>query len=95
MPRWPDDDKTPLAKLRSKAGFTREDAAAILNIVMMTLYRYERGKTDIPLGVAENMADLYNVPFDELRKAARETKSMIDANPRGRIKIKRSVMSHD
>ena len=89
MPRWPDEDKTPLAKLRAKAGFTREEAAAILNVVMMTLYRYERGKTDIPLGVAENMANLYNIPFDELRKAARDTKSMIGANPLGRINTKK------
>ncbi len=89
MPRWPDEDKTPLAKLRAKAGFTREEAAAILKVVMMTLYRYERGKTDIPLGVAENMATLYNIPFDELRKAARETKSISGANPRGRIKNKK------
>ena len=52
---------------------------------MMTLYRYESGKTDIPLGVAENMASLYSVPFDDIRRAAKETKGMKGRNPEGHI----------
>ena len=56
---------------------------------------YENGINDIPLGVAEDMSSLYNVPFDELRKAAKETKEMIGANPLGRIRTKRSVKSND
>ena len=56
---------------------------------------YENGINDIPLGVAEDMSSLYNVPFDELRKAAKETKEMIGANPLGRIRTKRSVRCGD
>ena len=85
MPRWVDEDMTPLARLRAKAGFSREIAAKRLKVVMMTLYRYESGKTDIPLGIAENMASLYGVPFDEIRRAARETKCMKGKSPKGRI----------
>lgn len=95
MPRWTDENRTPLAQLRAKAGFTREDASAILKIVMMTLYRYEIGKNDIPLGIAEDMAALYNVPFDDIRKAARDTKEIVGANACGRIKTKKGVKSHD
>ena len=88
MPRWTDADRTPLGKLRANAGFSREDAANILNIVMMTLYRYEIGKNDIPLGIAENMASLYNVPFDDIREAAKKTKELGGYNPEGRINKK-------
>ena len=76
MPRWSDENRTPLARLRTKAGFTREEASAILRIVTMTLYRYEIGKNDIPLGLAEDMSVLYNVSFDELRAAVKETKEL-------------------
>ena len=93
MARWTDENRTPLAQLRAKAGFTREDAAAILDIVMMTLYRYENGKTDIPLGIAENMASLYNIPFDELRIAAKNTKELNGITPQGRINNKKEVLS--
>lgn len=85
MSRWTEADRTPLGRLRAKAGFTREDAASIFNIVMMTLYRYESGKNDIPLGIAENMASLYNVPFDDIREAAKQTKELGGYNPEGRI----------
>ena len=91
MSRWTDTDRTPLAQLRAKAGFTREDAAGILKIVMMTLYRYECGKNDIPLGIAENMASLYRVPFDEIREAVKATKEMRGSNPEGRINKQENV----
>ena len=80
MGRWKDSDRTPLALLRANANISAEKAAAILGIVMMTLYRYERGVTDIPLGIAEKMANLYKVSFDELRIAAKTTKEIMTAN---------------
>ncbi len=89
MANMKDSNMTPLAKLRIDAGFSREDAASLLNVVMMTLYRYETGKTDIPLGVAENMASLYRVPFNDLREAARNTKELKGVEAEGRINIGR------
>ena len=85
MPRWKKEDKTPLSQIRMEAGFSREEAAAILNVVMMTLYRYEHGVTDIPLGIAENMASLYKVPFNDIREAAKATKEQQGVNSQGRI----------
>ena len=89
MPRWKNDDMTPLGQIRLNAGFSREDAASILNIVMMTLYRYEHGITDIPLGIAENMASLYGISFDTLREAARTTKEAQGSNAQGRLNKKK------
>ena len=37
------------------------------------IYRYERGVAEIPLSIAEKMAILYRVPFDEIRQAVRNT----------------------
>ena len=71
MARWNNSDRTPLAILRADAGYSAERAAALLNVVMITLYRYEKGLTDIPLSIAEKMATLYNVPFDKIREAAK------------------------
>ena len=74
MPRrWKDEERKPLALLRAKAGFSAEKAAALLGVVMMTLYRYERGLAEIPLSIAEKMSDLYRVPFDEIRLAVKNT----------------------
>ena len=88
MPRWTDSDRTPLAQMRVHAGFSREEAANILGIVMMTLYRYEIGKNDIPLGIVENMVSLYRVKFDDFRIAAKNTKEMYGNNSAGRINKK-------
>ena len=85
MVRMKKDNLTPLAKLRIKSGISREDASSVLNVVMMTLYRYENGMTDIPLGIAENMASLYNVSFDEVRNAAKATKEFKGINANGRV----------
>lgn len=85
MVRMKENNLTPLAELRLKSGISREDASSILNVVMMTLYRYENGMTDIPLGIAENMASLYNVSFDEIRKAAKATKEFKGINANGRV----------
>ncbi|MBQ6739075.1 MAG: helix-turn-helix transcriptional regulator [Synergistaceae bacterium] len=74
MARWNNADRTPLARLRANAGFSAEKAAPLLGTIMMTLYRYEKGISELPLSVAEKMASLYAVPFDEIRLAARQTK---------------------
>ena len=85
MAKLKTEDITPLSQLRVNAGFSREKAAHILNIVMMTLYRYEHGINDIPLGIAENMASLYKVPFNDIREAAKATKEQQGVNSQGRI----------
>ena len=85
MAKMKEDNLTPLAKLRIKSGLSREDASSILNVVMMTLYRYENGITDIPLGIAEDMASLYKVSFNELRDAAKATKQFKGINTNGRV----------
>lgn len=89
MSRWKNDDMTPLGQIRLNAGFSREYAASLLNVVMLTLYRYEHGITDIPLGIAESMASLYGVSFDTLREAARTTKEAKGSNAQGRLNKKR------
>ena len=74
MPRWTDADRTPLATLRAKRGLSRNEAAVQLSVGLTTLGRYELGANDVPMGVAEQMATLYGVTFDEIRAAVAETK---------------------
>ena len=74
MPRWPRDDKNPLGRMRTDAGYSREKAAASMNISLSTMIRYETGVTDIPIGIAEAMATIYKVPFDTLRNTIKEMK---------------------
>ena len=66
MPRWNDEDRTPLEVLRASSGFSREKAAVALGVSMMTLYRHEKGVTEIPLKIARNMATLYGVTLDDI-----------------------------
>jgi transcriptional regulator with XRE-family HTH domain len=73
MPRWPDTEKTPLALLRTQAGLSRNEAAVKLSIGFATLGRYETGISDISVSLAEKMASLYNVPFDDIRTAVANT----------------------
>jgi transcriptional regulator with XRE-family HTH domain len=73
MPRWPDTEKTPLALLRTQAGLSRNEAAVKLSIGFATLGRYETGIGDISVSLAEKMANLYNVPFDNIRAAIADT----------------------
>ena len=76
MPRWTDEDRTPLARLRSKAGLSRNKAAVELDVGFNTLGRYELGENDVPMGVAEKMAVLYSITFDELRAAVAKTQAI-------------------
>lgn len=76
MPRWSTNEKSPLGIIRMEAGYPRETVAAALKLSLSTLIRYETGSTDIPIGIVEDMATLYKVPFDTLREAIKETKSI-------------------
>jgi len=69
MPRWSNADRTPLGALRSDAGLTRPQAAVALGVAPDTLRRYELGQAELPLGIAEDLAKLYKVPFDDIRVA--------------------------
>ena len=68
--RWKPEDRTPLALLRFNAGFSREQAAVILQISNSTLANYERGIKDISFVTGEKMAELYNVSFEDIHQAA-------------------------
>ena len=72
--RWKPEDRTPLALLRFNAGFSREQAAVILQISNSTLANYERGIKDISFVTGEKMAELYNVSFEDIHQAAIETR---------------------
>jgi hypothetical protein len=45
-----------------------------MNIGVATLGRYESGITDVPMGIAEKMAILYNVSFEDIRQAVGKTR---------------------
>ena len=76
MPRWTKSDRSPLGNLRAEAGYSREAVASALNLSLSTMVRYETGVTDIPIGIAEDIATLYHIPFDTLRTAIKETKGI-------------------
>lgn len=80
MPRWSNDDRTPLATIRANSGLTRTQAAVLLDIALNTLGRYEAGY-EIPLDVAEDMATLYNVSFDDIRNACATLRRPSKRNP--------------
>ena len=72
--KWDKAERTPLGVLRFNAGFTREALASTLGLSLSSVVRYENGASDIPIGVAEAMAVVLNVPFDTLRDAIKQTK---------------------
>ena len=74
MPRWTKSDRSPLGNIRANAGYSREAAASAMKLSLSTMVRYETGSSDIPIGIAEDMAILFNVPFDMLREAIKATK---------------------
>ena len=74
------ENKTPLFLLRKNAGLSQNTAAELLNIGMTTLFRYESGENDIPFSTAEEMAIIYRVPFEVVRSAINETKSIRTKN---------------
>lgn len=78
MPRWTEADRTPLASLRANAYLSRNEAAVRLRVGVTTLARYENGANDVPMGVAEKMAILYQVPFDAIREAVARTQNAVE-----------------
>lgn len=93
MPRWTKSDRSPLGNLRADAGYSREAIASTLNVSLSTIIRYETGITDIPIGIAEDMASLYKVTFDKLREAIRATKELQGARIQGRLNKRKVVLS--
>ena len=85
MPRWPKENKNPLGKIRTEAGYSREKAASAMSISLSTMIRYETGVTDIPIGIAETMALLYKVPFETLRNTIKEMKKEKGIKPLGYV----------
>ena len=86
MPRWTKSDRSPLGNIRAGAGYSREKAASAMNLSLSTMVRYEKGSSDIPIGIAEGMAVLFNVSFDELREAIKATKEAKGFQVTGRYK---------
>ncbi len=84
MARWTNESRTPLAKLRANVGLTIMEAAVIMQLGYNTLLRYEKGLTDVPFGIGEQMSSLYKVPFETIRQAVLETKKIKGANTAGR-----------
>ena len=74
MPRWYPEEQTDLAQIRVRAGLSRDKAAVQLKIASNTLLRYEHGKNDIGIEMAERMAALYGVSFEEICEAARKVR---------------------
>ena len=93
MPRWTKSDRSPLGNLRAGAGYSRETVASRLNLSLSTIVRYETGITDIPIGIAEDMALLYKIPFDTLREAIKATKEAHGANTQGILNKRKAVLA--
>jgi len=93
MPRWPKENKNPLGKIRTEAGYSREKAASAMNISLSTMIRYETGVTDIPIGIAEEMSILYKVPFETLRSTIKEMKEEKGINTLGYLTQPKKVMA--
>ena len=58
---------------------SRNEAAVRLHVGVTTLARYENGANDVPMGIAEKMAILYQVPFDAIREAVTQTLNTVAA----------------
>ncbi|MBQ4402485.1 MAG: helix-turn-helix transcriptional regulator [Synergistaceae bacterium] len=84
MARWNDSDRSPLAMLRVKAGYTQAEASVHMHLGMISLVRYENGMNDITFGIGEQMARLYNVSFEDIRKAVWDTKEAAGKQTIGR-----------
>ena len=67
--RWRAEDLTPLASLRFKAGYARDQAAVSMQISNTTLYNYENGIKDIPFSIVNRMAELYKVSIEDIGQA--------------------------
>ena len=70
---WRPEELSPLAAVRTKAGFSREEAAVYLRVSSRSLSFYENGQRNMTLDLCEDMAKLYNVPFDVIRQAVADS----------------------
>ena len=70
MARWNDSDRSPLAMLRVKAGYTQAEASVHMHLGMISLVRYENGMNDIS--------------FEDIRKAVWDTKEAAGKQTIGR-----------
>jgi len=64
---WEKSITQPMA-LRQRIGFSRKQVDKFIGLGRGCLTRYEKGDSEIPLDVAEDLAKLYNVSIDEIRK---------------------------
>lgn len=64
MGRWPEEEKTPLARLRGD--LTIEKAAVAMGTTSRTLQRYEHGDTDVPMKIVAKMMRLYCVSLEQI-----------------------------
>ncbi|MBR0168688.1 MAG: helix-turn-helix transcriptional regulator [Synergistaceae bacterium] len=95
MPRWTNENRSPLGNIRANAGYSRETAANIMKLSLSTMVRYEAGSSDIPIGIAEEMAVLYQVPFDTIREAIKTTKEEKGINIMGhRSRSRNNNLNH-
>ena len=78
--RWKAEDLTPLASLRFKAGYSREQAAVNMQISNTTLFHYENGVKDIPFSIVNRMTEIYNVTLEDIKQAVLDTKKTVTVN---------------
>lgn len=55
--------QTKLMMARKLAGFSRNEASKILNISILTLYRYEYNKTSPTIETLKKASQLYKLPI--------------------------------
>lgn len=58
-----------LKDLRKQAGLSVKEVANKLNLVIQSVYRYEKGDRELPLVTAYNLARIYDVTLDEIAEA--------------------------
>lgn len=67
--------KSPLEKLRIKAGLSRPKVSAELGVSERHLYRFERGQSTLTRPYAKTLARIYELPLEKVEAAARKTKT--------------------
>lgn len=96
MARWNDEDRSPLATLRARAGYTLAEASVLMHLGMISLARYEKGINDVTFGIGEQMARLYKVPFESIRQAIWDTKKAAGIQTIGRpLKVTENTKEGD
>ena len=59
--------KISIAAARINAGLTQKEVCKTLNISKTTLVSYEKGRTVPDVIMGQKLADLYNIPIDNLK----------------------------